>query len=86
MEGGRPIPANEASLRAVDKNTENYFKLGLRDYLIAQHAIARCKRLVKGKLLLILKEPLEIEVELSKERGQELRSWILEVVSIEEEA
>ncbi|HWV73231.1 MAG TPA: hypothetical protein VN040_16025 [Pseudosphingobacterium sp.] len=86
MEGGRPIPANEASLRAVDKNTENYFTLGPRDYLIAQHAIARCKRMVNGKLLLILKEPLEIEVELSKERGQELRNWILQVVSIEEEA
>jgi len=78
-----PIPANEKSLKQVESNTGALFRDVTRDFLVARHNIAFCRRKENGKLLLGLKMPQGKELELSKEKSELLEDWILAVVDIE---
>ncbi|HWV70848.1 MAG TPA: hypothetical protein VN040_04000 [Pseudosphingobacterium sp.] len=80
IDGSDKIPANEKSLKEVQTLTNNYFRYVDRHTLVPQHAIASCKSLKGGKLLLRLEAPLNKEITITKTYAEPLLEWILEVV------
>lgn len=80
IDGKHHIPANESSLVKVEEATDGFFRKIAREMAVPQHMMLACRRIKDGKLLLKLKEPLNCEVEISKESAPRLRDWILEAV------
>lgn len=80
IDGKHDIPANEPSLVKVEEATDHFFRKIAREMAVPQHMMLACRRIKDGKLLLKLKEPLNREIEISKESASRLRDWILEAV------